>query len=437
MSLVTLKCGHCGGDIQLDDTREFGFCMYCGSKIMIQQEINNINITMGISEQVANLKNLMAMHFQAGNHFDALDAARKIIELHGADKDVWYVAGVSLIRSGTFEDIGRRRSELESYFSNHAVLAGVSSQLEVEVDKAFPGERKAKDDRLTLELAKSIMDSGHSTPAEVRETLTVMRSENPHITGLLRLLIIASVRDTSVPLSDVRVLLDEYRETESRGFDSEMEPLLEGMGVDGVLEMWDRIHGLSLAGTGCALKALWIAFSSSVDGWEPVVERAQKVLESSPHVQGPLDLITAYRDAFGEREPIMLFWDDDFDDVARRTGPGTKIANVTVMSKDRHRPSSMCPGKVDDIYAPYGGYTMFCFEFNGKERYEPFLYFGLRKREQPKPKSKGLFGRLFSSSEPEEPELPRMVIRLNDDGELSLDFESASKLFHLYRCDGL
>lgn len=32
--MVALKCPSCGADIELDDSREFGFCNYCGTKIM-------------------------------------------------------------------------------------------------------------------------------------------------------------------------------------------------------------------------------------------------------------------------------------------------------------------------------------------------------------------------------------------------------------------
>lgn len=50
MRIVTLKCTHCGGDVQLDDTREYGFCMYCGTKILIQQDVNNINVNPSLTK---------------------------------------------------------------------------------------------------------------------------------------------------------------------------------------------------------------------------------------------------------------------------------------------------------------------------------------------------------------------------------------------------
>ena len=37
MTLIALKCPECSGEIQLDDTREFGFCLYCGCKVVLKR----------------------------------------------------------------------------------------------------------------------------------------------------------------------------------------------------------------------------------------------------------------------------------------------------------------------------------------------------------------------------------------------------------------
>lgn len=42
MYLIALKCPNCNGNVEFDSTREFGFCIYCGTKVMIQEEIANI-----------------------------------------------------------------------------------------------------------------------------------------------------------------------------------------------------------------------------------------------------------------------------------------------------------------------------------------------------------------------------------------------------------
>ena len=38
MKIVSLKCPECKADISLDDEKEFGFCQYCGTKILFQNE---------------------------------------------------------------------------------------------------------------------------------------------------------------------------------------------------------------------------------------------------------------------------------------------------------------------------------------------------------------------------------------------------------------
>lgn len=40
MAIRALKCPSCGADITLDDSREFGFCSYCGTQIQIGERIN-------------------------------------------------------------------------------------------------------------------------------------------------------------------------------------------------------------------------------------------------------------------------------------------------------------------------------------------------------------------------------------------------------------
>lgn len=40
MAIRALKCPSCGADITLDDSREFGYCSYCGTQIQIGERIN-------------------------------------------------------------------------------------------------------------------------------------------------------------------------------------------------------------------------------------------------------------------------------------------------------------------------------------------------------------------------------------------------------------
>lgn len=54
MSIISLKCPTCDADLTMDDSREFGFCEFCGTKILLQKEkvtINN-NYNMGLNEHI-------------------------------------------------------------------------------------------------------------------------------------------------------------------------------------------------------------------------------------------------------------------------------------------------------------------------------------------------------------------------------------------------
>lgn len=63
MKVIKLVCPNCKANLELDDSREFGFCQYCGTKIFLAKEppnvvINNVtinnttNISINTNEQI-------------------------------------------------------------------------------------------------------------------------------------------------------------------------------------------------------------------------------------------------------------------------------------------------------------------------------------------------------------------------------------------------
>lgn len=76
MAIVSLKCPSCGADITLDDSKEFGFCSYCGTQIqnnaiqklkieysgdpMYSSTINNTSNTTNTTNNVYNIDNRQA-----------------------------------------------------------------------------------------------------------------------------------------------------------------------------------------------------------------------------------------------------------------------------------------------------------------------------------------------------------------------------------------
>ncbi len=57
MGMIAVKCPQCGADIQLDDSREFGFCNYCGTKIIQDRIIHEHkgSVKVDNSERINNL----------------------------------------------------------------------------------------------------------------------------------------------------------------------------------------------------------------------------------------------------------------------------------------------------------------------------------------------------------------------------------------------
>ena len=63
MAIVALKCPHCGGNLEMEDSREFGFCQYCGTKIIIQDEtVNNITNYTTINNNYLQYKETSGQH---------------------------------------------------------------------------------------------------------------------------------------------------------------------------------------------------------------------------------------------------------------------------------------------------------------------------------------------------------------------------------------
>lgn len=74
MAIQNIKCPNCNGEVQLDDTRELGYCSYCGSTIQIKDEIAKIRIEhtgkveIDDSKRLANSLALADRAFTSGNY---------------------------------------------------------------------------------------------------------------------------------------------------------------------------------------------------------------------------------------------------------------------------------------------------------------------------------------------------------------------------------
>lgn len=92
MGVVSLKCPSCNGELQLDDAREFGFCQFCGNKVMIQDEVQKIRVEysgqvkIDNTDQLKNCEKLADKAYAAGNYIEAYGYYSKVLEF---DSSLW------------------------------------------------------------------------------------------------------------------------------------------------------------------------------------------------------------------------------------------------------------------------------------------------------------------------------------------------------------
>ncbi len=177
MSLVALKCPHCGGDIQLDSDKEFGFCMHCGTKIMVQEAVNR-NVRIDHSDRLNNLIDIAKKQISSGSAADLLDISNKILELDSKNWCGWFVKGVAHAKdakcapmyeawcNAVKEMSTEEYLELRSDFVNYAALASIGFGVEkklngLPIDFLSEINDKEPDDKIfEVDVINTMVESG-------------------------------------------------------------------------------------------------------------------------------------------------------------------------------------------------------------------------------------------------------------------------------------
>jgi len=91
MKLVSARCTNCGGEIQLDEEKETGYCLHCGSKVIVADAIKNIRIDN--SHLIENYYSLLNTAIEGDNFSEAEKYSTRIIEIDSNDANAWYLRG--------------------------------------------------------------------------------------------------------------------------------------------------------------------------------------------------------------------------------------------------------------------------------------------------------------------------------------------------------
>ena len=58
MKIQVIACPNCNGEVQIDDSREFGFCTYCGTKVAFSRE-GEVNATRAYKTNIHTLAQIL------------------------------------------------------------------------------------------------------------------------------------------------------------------------------------------------------------------------------------------------------------------------------------------------------------------------------------------------------------------------------------------
>jgi len=96
MSIVAANCPNCGGELQLDDSLTSGYCMFCGTKIIIQEaiQLRKIKIEGRISVNgLSTVENLIIrgkQNLDIGNFLEAKKHYEKAIDIDAENHAAWW-----------------------------------------------------------------------------------------------------------------------------------------------------------------------------------------------------------------------------------------------------------------------------------------------------------------------------------------------------------
>ena len=111
MAFVEAKCPACGGEIQLDDAKESGFCMYCGTKVLMSEAIPQKVTVEGIQTLEQKLKNAETFA-KLGETDKAISLLTQITEEFTSDYRAWWL--LAIIKANAYR-----------FFTNNALTGTV------------------------------------------------------------------------------------------------------------------------------------------------------------------------------------------------------------------------------------------------------------------------------------------------------------------------
>lgn len=144
MATVSIKCPNCGGALELDDSKEFGFCIFCGTQVHIQDEKTHVEVSGSVkvdeSGKYSNYLTLATRAFEARNMSEAYTYYTKALEIK--QDDYLPVFRKALCAGYLSDDLGLRIEE---------VVAGISTAYNMVSEQSI--QKNMSDEIVTFALS--------------------------------------------------------------------------------------------------------------------------------------------------------------------------------------------------------------------------------------------------------------------------------------------
>lgn len=162
MAMKALRCPQCGAELELDDSKEFGFCSSCGTKIMLNERVEvkhsgDVHMQMDNSRQGRNRIAIGNRAFESGNYEEAYHYFTQGLEDAPEDVGALYRKGICAVRLSPLDNM--RISELVSGRNAAREVIGAQAKAAVgdEAARARLNAVKAQYDRDLEELGNSML----------------------------------------------------------------------------------------------------------------------------------------------------------------------------------------------------------------------------------------------------------------------------------------
>lgn len=125
MTMMALRCTQCGAELELDNSRDYGFCYCCGTKIMLKEKkevihTGEVQMIVNNTQQGLNKLELANTAFNAGNYQEAYTYYTKTLEDLPENLTAIYRKGICSIYLSNPENL--KNTELEAQFDRGVAL---------------------------------------------------------------------------------------------------------------------------------------------------------------------------------------------------------------------------------------------------------------------------------------------------------------------------